>query len=168
MTKKSRASGRKRNRKPGKTSKVQTPDHWSTTLRTRRGFLKVAAGGLFFASAATALHAYDTKHRTLYDLSTIGNGVPTIVQIHDPGCPVCRRLKGTVEGVVSSVDNVDLRLADITTAKGKKLQKKYDVPHVTLLFFNAAGEHIHTTRGLQTTSEINAVMHKVFGIATTG
>ena len=130
--------------------------------QSRRNYLRVALGLGVVGFGATALHAYDKKNKGLYDLSTIGTGKPTIVQIHDPGCPTCRRLKSIVSNTLSDEPQIAFKLANIKTSEGKALQTKYDVPHVTLLFFDKDGELVHTTTGLQTANEIRAVISRVF------
>jgi thioredoxin-like negative regulator of GroEL len=102
----------------------------------------------------STLHAYDKSQKTLHDLSVIGQGQPVVIQIHDPGCPTCRRLKSAVTTAMKSSPDVLYRLADITTPQGKALQTKYAVPHVTLLFFDASGKHRHTTQGLLTVEQV--------------
>ena len=101
----------------------------------------------------------DEKSRIEHDLSVVGNGKPTVVQIHDPGCPLCRQLKTVVDNVKSDfAGNVQFKIADIKTSKGADFAKKYNVPHVTLLFFNANGRHVNTLQGVSTKDQVkNAV-----------
>ena len=120
----------------------------------RRSVLKILTGVGITGLGATSLYAYDKNQRTLHDLSVIGSGEPVVVQIHDPSCPTCRRLKSAVSTALKSRPGIQFRLADITTKEGKALQNKYGVPHVTLLFFNDTGRHIHTTRGLLTPEQV--------------
>ena len=120
----------------------------------RRSALKILTGVGLTGLGVTTLHAYDKKQKILHDLSAIGSGEPVVVQIHDPSCPTCRRLKSAVSTALKSRPGIQFRLADITTKEGKALQDKYGVPHVTLLFFNGNGRHIHTTRGLLTADQV--------------
>lgn len=150
----------------GKHSRANTDNKGSNANQltdfSRRNALKIGLGLGTVVLGAGALHAYDTKNKGVYDLSTLGQGTPTIVQIHDPGCPTCRRLKSIVTNALSGHEQIDFKLANIKTKEGKALQNKYDVPHVTLLFFDARGEHVHTTRGLQTKTELKAVIERVY------
>ncbi|MEM9605748.1 MAG: hypothetical protein AAGA11_23040 [Pseudomonadota bacterium] len=107
------------------------------------GGVALVAGGL----GAAGLHAYDTNQRTLHDLSVVGNGVPAIVQVHDPGCRLCRRLKAATTEALEAYDGINYRLADVTRPEGKAVQDRFNVPHVTLLYFNGRGEMIHSTNG---------------------
>lgn len=120
----------------------------------RRSALKILAGIGVTGVGVSSLHAYDKNQRTLHDLTVIGQGQPVVVQIHDPSCPTCRRLKSAVTTAMKSAPHIHYRLADITTPEGKALQDQYSVPHVTLLFFDGEGNHRHTTRGLMTPDQV--------------
>ena len=122
----------------------------------RRKILQWVAGIGVAGVGASTLHAYDKNQRTLHDLSVIGGGKPVVVQIHDPSCPTCRRLKSAVTTALEGTENIQFRLADITTSEGKALQNKYNVPHVTLLFFNQAGKHVHTSQGLLSADQVES------------
>jgi len=122
----------------------------------RRLLLKSAVLLLGGGTVVASLHAYDKNNHNLHDLSVIGNGQPAIVQIHDPSCPTCRRLKKVVSKAMLDLDGVNYRLADITTAEGKALQNRYNVPHVTLLYFDANGRHRHTSKGMLTPEQVQA------------
>ncbi len=83
------------------------------------------------------------------DLTKIGNGMPTIVQIHDPQCPTCQALQRETRKALDQFDEGDLQylVANIRQDKGKRFASKHGVPHVTLLLFDGAGEHRDTLSG---------------------
>ncbi len=141
----------KKARKSQKAQKA-TEEQAPSMMRRKLIMLPLVAVGL--GTAAVGINAYETKNRNLHDLTVIGQGEPTLVQIHDPGCPVCRRLNNVVTKALDSDDSVLYRLADITSTEGAELQKKYNVPHITLLYFDRAGKHVHTTQGMQTPDEV--------------
>lgn len=116
--------------------------------------LPVAA--VLIGTAAAGISSLEANNRELHDLTVIGQGVPVIVQIHDTTCPTCRRLKNVVSNSLEKSDPILYRLADIKTSEGKALQRKYNVPNVTLLYFDARGKHVHTTTGMQTSDDIRA------------
>ena len=120
------------------------------------GFLIVAIGSM------ASLHAYEKQKRKMHDLSVIGTGVPSIVQIHDPGCSVCRRLKSVVENTEDDLPDVNFRIADITTTKGREFQQKFGVQKTTLLFFDKKGKHLHTLSGLIKKQEITEAAKHFF------
>lgn len=150
MANKAGKNKRKKNRGRGASSGAKA----GMTSPSKRNFVKlglfVAAGG----AAAASLHAYDRKQTLVHDLSVIGEGTPVLVQIHDPGCPTCRRLKGAVKEAMAGLDGVHTRIADISTREGRAFASRYGVPKTTLLFFDGSGKHRHTTTGLQTTLQV--------------
>ena len=80
----------------------------------------------------------------------IGKGVPTVVQVHDPGCQLCQRLRSNADVAMRGFDEVLLyRVADITTRPGYALQRRHDVPHVTLLLFDGDGELRNVLSGVR-------------------
>lgn len=142
-------------------SKKSQPDS-SAPLLTRRRLIGLPIAAAIIGTTAFGLSAREASNHELHDLSVIGQGEPVIVQIHDPGCPTCRRLKSVVQNSMKSQESVKHRLADITTTEGSALQKEYNVPHVTLLYFDAKGKHVHTTTGMQTKKNIEAEISRLF------
>ena len=99
--------------------------------------------------ASAGVAAYKQGHATLHDLSVVGNGVPSVVQIHDPGCRLCQALKSNAQGAMGKFEGqLNYRLSNIRTKPGRTLARRYDVPHVTLLFFDGEGKHTRTTSGV--------------------
>lgn len=76
-----------------------------------------------------------------HDLSRIGNGMPTVVQIHDPQCPTCVALQREARDAVCEVGEARLQflVANIRTAEGRELARQHRVGHVTLLLLDASG-----------------------------
>ncbi len=132
------------------------------TPALRRKFLIGSVGVIALGTAAFGINAYDQQHRELHDLTAIGSGTPVIVQIHDPACPTCRRLKNIVTNTLGADDPILYRLADITTSEGRALQNKYNVPNVTLLYFDQDGKRLHTTQGLLTSAELRGHLARLF------
>ncbi len=110
--------------------------------RRRRELLRLAlvlliVTPLVGGALAAFKHNYDVTH----DLSVIGKGVPTVVQIHDPGCQLCQQLRRNASAAVDKLDGKLLyRIADISTPEGRRLQRLHQVPHVTLLLFDGDGQ----------------------------
>lgn len=127
---------------------------------------QLALMGIAFVVAITgmaSLHAFDKRNRDLHDLSVIGNGVPVIVQIHDPSCPTCRQLKSRMNAAMKDLPDVEYRLADISTSQGRTFQSENGgLPKITLMFFNAKGDHRHTLQGLVSPEEIKAAASRYF------
>ena len=81
------------------------------------------------------------SHYALRDLSAIGNGTPTVVQIHDPTCPICTRLQKEMLQAAEAFDETTLqvRVANIDTTEGRALAARHGVAHATLLLFDGQG-----------------------------
>ena len=113
--------------------------------RISRKWREIRQFTIVFALLATVVgsglaafkYSYDASH----DLAVIGKGVPAIVQIHDPNCPLCNQLRRNASTAADRFgDRLLYRIADIKTPQGRQLQLRHDVPHVTLLLFDGKGE----------------------------
>lgn len=114
------------------------------------GLAKIAAigvpvlgiGGFF---SARALQASICE----LDLTKIGNGLPSVVQIHDPQCTMCQTLQRQTRRALRAYDDDRFQylVANINTAEGNTLAGHYGVPNVTLLLFDGAGNMVDTVRG---------------------
>jgi len=132
--------------------------------KQRRLLMKTGGAAALVAISAGALATYDNRQRTLHDLTVIGAGLPTVVQIHDPSCPTCRSLKSRVSEVLSQFDGVNFRLADITTNEGRDLQMKFSAEKITLLLFDARGKHLQTVVRLQSVEDLAELFRFRFAI----
>ncbi len=141
--------GKKTNKnKTGKSNK-------STSVNVAQLFKNVLIAFCFLGVIAVPVYAYMQNSKVEHDLSVIGNGTPTVVQIHDPGCRLCNRLKNNLGKVKGDyLDRVQFKTANILKNKGKSFAKKYDVPHVTLLFFDKQGKRVDTMRGVSSSDQI--------------
>jgi hypothetical protein len=137
----------KRKSKRGNKKNVNSPpaSKAAKTKITRRDFFEkigyralgaavVGGGSWFFVEEVRA-----TMRET--DLSLIGNGVPAIVQIHDPQCPLCVTLQRESRDALCEIDGSQLQffVANIRTSKGRQFAATHDVGHVTLLLFDGRG-----------------------------
>lgn len=104
----------------------------------------IGGGGYYFVSGVRASIVEG-------DLSKIGNGVPTIVQIHDPGCPKCRSLQQSTRNALAELDDgaVQYLVANIKGPEGRQFANTHGVGHVTLLLFDGAGKRRDVIRGEQ-------------------
>jgi len=84
------------------------------------------------------------------DLSKIGNGIPAVVQIHDPECPRCRELQREARDAMGSFGGGELQylVANIRQDAGRDMAAKYGVGNVTLLLFDADGKRQDTLVGI--------------------
>lgn len=137
----------KRRNKPRNraTAKPQARTGMSTATPSRRGFLRkvrngavatlvVGTGGWFLIGKVRATMREQ-------DLTQIGNGNPTVVQIHDPQCPQCAALQRETRAALCEVGSSDLQyvVANIRSTEGRQLAAAHGVGHVTLLLFDGEG-----------------------------
>ena len=101
-----------------------------------------AAGGWYLINEVTASIAEQ-------DLSKIGNGIPTVVQIHDPKCSRCAELQRQAKKAMKNFDGTELQflVANIRSGKGQALAAKHGVGHITLLFLDGEGSRKSILRG---------------------
>ncbi len=113
---------------------------------SRRAFFQLVRNG---AIAATVVgggvwFVVDDVMATLdeQDLSKLGNGIPTIVQIHDPQCPQCIALQRETRKALGKFEKGHLQylVANIRSAEGRALATTHNVPHVTLILFDSLGK----------------------------
>lgn len=90
------------------------------------------------------------------DLSKIGNGKPSIVQIHDPNCPVCNELQKETRKALSNFDDdtFNYLVANIKTTEGSAFARKHGQPHITLMLFDEKGGVKQVLRGSREAEEL--------------
>jgi len=109
----------------------------------------------FLGIIAVPVYAYMQNAKVEHDLSVIGNGLATVVQVHDPGCRLCNRLKSNLTKVKGEFEEkIQFKTANILKQKGRDFAKKYDVPHVTLVFFNKKGKRVDSIQGVTSSDQI--------------
>ncbi|MFT5505125.1 MAG: putative DCC family thiol-disulfide oxidoreductase YuxK [Gammaproteobacteria bacterium] len=122
---------------------------WKRFLRF--GFVLVILGSIIGVGLASFKSSYEVAH----NLKDLGKGTPVVVQIHDTGCALCQQLRRNAEAALNQVEgDLLLRIADISTAQGRSLQRQHDVPHVTLLLFDGQGRLQRTLTGEQNTDTL--------------
>ncbi|MFK7752864.1 MAG: TlpA family protein disulfide reductase [Sedimentitalea sp.] len=141
----------KKRRKPVKASRKKAvttpvePAKRDTLKLLRMGALgAVAVGGAGFFSVR-GVRATAAEH----DLTQLGGGRPTVVQIHDPQCPTCTALQRQTRKALRSFDEdqIGYLVANIKTVEGATFARRYGVPHVTLLLFDGQGRLETTLSG---------------------
>jgi hypothetical protein len=153
----------KKTNKKNSTSETALQKNPITSIKQkRRLFFKTSVSLGVFGVAAAAISGYETQKKELHDLSVIGAGKPVVVQIHDTSCPICRRLKSRTVNVLDGQSQIEYRIADIVTPKGRALQAKYGVQKTTLLLFDAEGGHVDTVFGLQTLEQLESLFARNF------
>ncbi|MEM7426194.1 MAG: hypothetical protein AAF441_08860 [Pseudomonadota bacterium] len=93
------------------------------------------------------------------DLSKIGNGIPTVVQIHDPSCPRCTELQRQARKAMGDFgsDELQFLVANIKSEKGRALATKHGVGHITLLMLDGGGTRRDALHGVHDSSYLSTV-----------
>lgn len=91
-----------------------------------------------------------------HDLSRLGQGVPVVVQVHDPQCPVCNALQDETRAALHDFGDAEVLylIANIRTPEGTAFAARHGVPHVTLLLFDGAGRLRETLQGAKRADEL--------------
>lgn len=130
--------------KPRKSNRKAAPVS-APTSKNRRSFLAMAGtigggavllGGIGFWGARTVQASITER-----DLTKVGQGTPTIVQVHDTQCQTCIALQREVRAALKEVEATDLgyRVADIKSDDGLAFASRYGAGHSTLLLFDGDG-----------------------------
>lgn len=143
-------------KKLSKSQKAKKASEARQPTLSRRKLILVPVAAVAIGVSAFGINAYETNKRQLHDLTVIGNGTPTVVQVHDQTCQICMRLKKLTKNITNDDTRVQYRIADISTNEGRSFQQKYNVGKTTLLYFDGKGKHVHTSRGLQDADVIEA------------
>ncbi|WP_300032259.1 twin-arginine translocation signal domain-containing protein [uncultured Roseobacter sp.] len=116
----------------------------------------VAGGGGWFALGS--FRAWAAEH----DLSRIGQGKPTVVQVHDPQCPTCTALQKQTRQALRNFGECDLLylVADIKTQEGQRFAVQHGVPHVTLVIFDKAGNRQEILSGMRSSEDLVPVFRR--------
>lgn len=153
----------KKQQRPAKSKAQQAGVAEQPAAPDRRAFMnKVYWGGaaLAVAGGATFFGARSvTAKMAEFDLSRVGQGLPSVVQVHDPTCPTCTALQRQTRKALRGVDSDALiyLVADIKTEEGQAFAGRFGVPHVTLLLFDGQGNHVDTLEGMRQADELQPV-----------
>lgn len=148
---------------PRTTQDVPVLERLKSDPRERRRAL-TWLGGLGIASlGAVAIARYDSTQRQLHDLGAIGDGGPVVVQVHDPSCPLCRRLMRATRTALESRPDLRYRVADLTTDEGAAFGAQHRAGKVTLLLFDKRGKRIDRVEGVTPVAQLEALFAQRFG-----
>lgn len=110
----------------------------------------------------TALAFYAQLAAEERDLSVIGNGAPTVVQVLDSDCHLCRQLQRNAKSALRPYnDEVQWRVANIGTNEGRLFANRHGVSHVTLVLFDEQGRRVQTISGVQSTDELEPIFGRL-------
>ena len=115
--------------------KLTRRDFLGNSVMYSVGIAAVGGAGLYLANTMSVSAREG-------ELSDIGNGVPTVVQIHDPSCPTCNALLCEAREATCGFedDRLQFRVANLTTDEGYALAQEHGVGKITLLLFDGDGK----------------------------
>ena len=160
----------KKRRKPKSKSSVNKKNAGSASYqqrKTKRGIRRAIVSALVVAGLIGAgifgIDRYQALMADERDLTDIGNGTPTVVQVHDPDCPLCRQLmKNTKSALRGYGDKIQFRIADLSTGAGRDFQRTHhNVANVTLVFFNGSGQFQWVLSGVSTVEKIDQELSRL-------
>lgn len=106
---------------------------------------------------------YERRAAVRLDLSVIGNGRPTVVQVHDFSSVESRQLRENLAAVEREFSpGVQFRIADLATPDGAILARRYNVLRATLLLFGPDGTLRETLVGVQDSATIRSAIAAAF------
>ncbi|HAA90900.1 MAG TPA: hypothetical protein DCE33_00545 [Rhodospirillaceae bacterium] len=151
-----RKNARRRNAEPQQAGQKSDRDA-DPGRREFMGFLR--SWGLIVAGVGGgAWYLIDDFVSTMQelDLTKIGNGIPAVVQVHDPECPRCRRLQSETREAMDSFDDNELQylVANIQNTSGRDFAASHGVGNVTLLLFDADGKRQTTLVGISSSKSL--------------
>ncbi|MEP4199126.1 MAG: thioredoxin family protein [Aliishimia sp.] len=154
--KKTRKSAAQKSRKSAAPSEPTRRDTLKLMRNGALGAVVLGGAGWFSVSAVRATAAE-------IDLTRVGQGTPSIVQIHDPSCPLCTRLQRETRAALEGFgdDEIVYLVANINGDEGRSFAAKYGVPHVTLLLFNGAGELQQELRGVRDSKDLRPIFESL-------
>ena len=158
-----------------KTSKHRQKNRKATPVENvdsqRRAALKLARNGVIGSAAVggagwwffSAVNATAAER----DLSRIGKGQATVVQIHDPTCSLCTQLQRNARKALNCEDTDGLiyLVADIRSDEGSEFARQHGLPHVTLVLLDGAGQVQNVLRGVRDHTDLKPHFAALVGVA---
>ncbi len=121
----------------------------------------IGGGGLLLTRSVNA-RMYE------HDLDRIGQGVPMVVQVHDPQCNVCVMLQNQTRKAMRAFDEDELQyvIADLTKPEGRALAIEHSVGKTTLLLFDGKGTRRSTLPGVRDSGTLESTFRAHIGGGT--
>jgi hypothetical protein len=135
----------KKSKKKAKPAKAKPQPNIQPQSKSKRAFLSSAGpllGGAVLLSGVGFWGVRTVQASVAErDLTKVGLGTPTVVQIHDPQCVSCAELQRETRAALKHFDSTELGylVADLNTQDGLAFASRYGAEHVTLLLFDGAG-----------------------------
>lgn len=160
MGKKKSASGGRSSGSPITRERQREEQKLKARAQHRRRAIFAVTAVVLGVGAVAAVIAMTDGGGDSHDLSSVGTGVPAVVQVHDITCPVCSELRANVESIEDEFDDSELliRVADIATDEGLAFARQHTANRrVTLLFLDGQGNLVDERVGLRSPEELREV-----------
>lgn len=143
-------------------AKTTRPKTRRETMRLLANIGIVGGGALALGGGAWYLVSDVQASAREGDLSRIGNGVPSVVQIHDPQCQLCLALQREARAALENFDESALQyvVANIRQPEGRSLAARHGVGHVTLLLFDGEGKMREVLAGQNTSAYLTGAFQR--------
>ena len=157
----------KKKRRSGKTVTAKKPapapaPAASKAKRKKFSWVTVAIVLVLGSLSYVGFAAYKQNWNEMHDLSAIGNGIPTVVQVHDPNCALCRSLKKNTQKAIDRVGgDIQYRIAGLHTPAGRDFAARYSVGKVTLLTFDGSGKFLNQYQGVKEVATLERLLTPV-------
>ena len=147
-----RANKRKAER-PGAAPTKPTRRRFLSTLGIGAGGVVALGAGGWWVSSSIQAHAREQ------DLSRVGRGVPSVVQVHDPQCGDCTVLQKELRKALKCFEETELVyvVASLTNDAGRIFAGRFGAGRVTLLLFDAEGRLQQASQGIQDQEALKAM-----------
>ena len=160
---------KKRSNKRNQPAKKTTP-HPTNDLKSpdRRNALRLMRNGALGATALGGLGWWTVSGvRAIaleQDLSALGTGMPSIVQIHDPSCSMCTELQRQTREALKCFDDekVLYKVANIRTDEGSAFSASLGLSHVTLVLMDGQGSVQDVLQGVRQSEELKDAFEAQF------
>ena len=136
------------------------PERRDALRLIRNGAIGATALGGFGWWALSGMRAIAEEQ----DLSELGTGLPSVVQIHDPTCSMCTELQRQTRKALRCFDDAQLmyRVANIRTPEGSAFSASLGLPHVTLVLMNGDGQVQQVLEGVRKSDELKNAFEAQF------
>lgn len=143
----------KKQRKKPTTKRIAQAPQTADAPMTRRNTLRLLRNAAI-ALPVVGVAGYFTTQAVQasiceLDLTKIGDGVPAVVQVHDPQCHLCVTLQRQTRRVLRlyADDSHHFLVANITSTQGEFFARRHGVGNVSLVLLDGAGQQVGVVRG---------------------
>ncbi|MFY0663994.1 MAG: hypothetical protein JXQ97_05170 [Natronospirillum sp.] len=145
----------KRKHTAAKNKKQATAPKKRTLMQQLRRLRGIGITLLVIVAIGGVAWFYQAQHADMRDVSVIGNGTPTVVQLYDQNCVTCRQLDKNAKAAMRGYnDDLQFRIVNLNVPSGQAFAQRYNGGQTTLLYFDGNGRHVTTVTGVQSSADL--------------